>query len=234
MDTPTLKYGFVGAGFIARFQLAALRQLRGHRGGRRHVDGRRAGLRDAGGRLGPGRDEGLRHRGRAGEARRLRGHLRPQLRAGRGGRSHRRRRQGRGEAEGRHLREAAGPQHGRGAAPGRTRPVGRPANGVLREPDLHEARPGPAGAARAGAAADGAAGARQVGRGARRASRRLVLGPDQAGRRRALRHGVPQHRGGMVRPDAGRQADHVSRARRRSRRISGCSSGGCRPGARSC
>ena len=29
MDTPTLKYGFVGAGFIARFQLAALRQLRG-------------------------------------------------------------------------------------------------------------------------------------------------------------------------------------------------------------
>src|SRR5512139_220351 len=29
MDTPTLKYGFVGAGFIARFQLAALAQLRG-------------------------------------------------------------------------------------------------------------------------------------------------------------------------------------------------------------
>jgi predicted dehydrogenase len=29
MDTPTLRYGFIGAGFIARFQLAALRQLRG-------------------------------------------------------------------------------------------------------------------------------------------------------------------------------------------------------------
>jgi len=29
MATPTLRYGFVGAGFIARFQLAALRQLRG-------------------------------------------------------------------------------------------------------------------------------------------------------------------------------------------------------------
>ena len=29
MATPTLKYGFVGAGFLARFQLAALRQLRG-------------------------------------------------------------------------------------------------------------------------------------------------------------------------------------------------------------
>jgi predicted dehydrogenase len=29
MDTPNLKYGFVGAGFIARFQLAALAQLRG-------------------------------------------------------------------------------------------------------------------------------------------------------------------------------------------------------------
>ena len=29
METPNLKYGFVGAGFIARFQLAALAQLRG-------------------------------------------------------------------------------------------------------------------------------------------------------------------------------------------------------------
>jgi len=29
METPTLKYGFVGAGFIARFQLAAIKQLRG-------------------------------------------------------------------------------------------------------------------------------------------------------------------------------------------------------------
>ena len=29
MDGSTLTYGFVGAGFIARFQLAALRQLRG-------------------------------------------------------------------------------------------------------------------------------------------------------------------------------------------------------------
>ena len=29
MHTPNLTYGFVGAGFIARFQLAALRQLRG-------------------------------------------------------------------------------------------------------------------------------------------------------------------------------------------------------------
>ncbi len=29
MDTPNLRYGFVGAGFIARFQLAALAQVRG-------------------------------------------------------------------------------------------------------------------------------------------------------------------------------------------------------------
>jgi len=29
MESPSLKYGFVGAGFIARFQLAAIRQLRG-------------------------------------------------------------------------------------------------------------------------------------------------------------------------------------------------------------
>ena len=29
MDSPSLKYGFVGAGFISRFQLAAIRQLRG-------------------------------------------------------------------------------------------------------------------------------------------------------------------------------------------------------------
>jgi predicted dehydrogenase len=29
MESTSLKYGFVGAGFIARFQLAAIRQLRG-------------------------------------------------------------------------------------------------------------------------------------------------------------------------------------------------------------
>ncbi len=57
--------------------------------------------------------------------------------------------------------------------------------------------------------ADGSALAGPVGRGARRAARRLVLGPDAAGRRRAVRHGLPQHRGGMARADAGRQAAHL-------------------------
>ena len=59
---------------------------------------------------------------------------------------------------------------------------------------------------------DGAARARALGRGARRSAQRLVLGSDAAGRRRAVRHGLPLHRAVVVRADAARQVADVSRA----------------------
>ena len=51
-----------------------------------------------------------------------------------------------------------------------------------------------------------------VGRGTRRAARGLVLGSHAPGRRRAVRHGVPQHRRRPARADPAGQGQHVPRA----------------------
>ena len=132
------------------------------------------------------------------------------------------------------LREAARAQPRRSAPGRRARARDRRAHRVLREPDPHEDAPAGARAARRVGGRDGAAHARARGRGARRPAQRVVLGPDPAGRRRALRHGLPQHRGRPLPAHAGRAADRGSSSRGPCRRTSACSSGDSRAGAPSC
>ena len=234
MRSGPLKYGFVGAGFNAKFHLAALRQLRGIEV---------AGVTAVGGApefAAMARGWGLGETVVYDSVYEMAQHVDcvavcapnfarvPIVEADRRGRQARR------GAEGRDLREAARAQRRRGAAPRGHGAVGEAAHGLLREPDLHEADPEPAGAARAGPEADGAALAGPVGRGARRAARRLVLGPDAAGRRRPVRHGLPQHRGGVARADAGRQAAHLPPAAGGERGHRAAQVGPARPGGRSC
>ena len=64
----------------------------------------------------------------------------------------------------------------------------------------------------AGRRRDGPAHARALGRRARRPAQQLVLGSDPAGRRRALRHGLPSHRGRLVPAHPARSPGHVPRA----------------------
>ena len=119
-------------------------------------------------------------------------------RAGRGGR-----------ARGHRLREAAGPQRGRGAAHGRAgQEGGRPAR-LPRGPALlarPRARPRHRLGARGRALGPSLPGPGR--RGAQRAPHALVLAGRAAGRRRAERHDVPQPRGGpLPAHQAGRAAE---------------------------
>ncbi len=70
-------------------------------------------------------------------------------------------------------------------------------------------------------------------RGTRRTARRLVLGPDEAGRRRAQRHGMPQHRGRLVRPDAEGEGITFLQPQSVSAEVA-LLKWGSRPGKRSC
>ena len=123
----SLRYGFVGAGFNAKFHLAALRQIRGIKvAGVMSVAGAPEFAKLAA-------DWGLGEPAVFDSVGEMAKHVdcvavcAPELRAPRDRRGDRRRREGGGCAEGRDLREAAGPERRRGAAPGRTGPVGRPA-----------------------------------------------------------------------------------------------------------
>ena len=82
---------------------------------------------------------------------------------------------------------------------------------------------------RDGAAHVGARGGR-----ARRPAQQLVLGSHAAGRRRALRHGLPFARGRLVPAHPARPSGHVPRSRRRCSPTSACSSGDSRGGDASC
>ena len=138
----TLRYGFVGAGFVARFHLPALRQLRGIEVAGVHGADRRAESLAAGARRGAWAT-----RSSTTASPRWRSTwtciavfapnfarvaiveaIVDAVKAG-------------AAAEGRDLREAARPQRRRGPAPGRAGAVGEPAHRLLREPDLHEADP---------------------------------------------------------------------------------------------
>ena len=73
----------------------------------------------------------------------------------------------------------------------RARARDRRAHRVLREPDPHEDAPAGACAARAVADAMGPLTLVALGEEHARSAQRVVLGPDAAGRRRAVRHGLP-------------------------------------------
>ena len=82
----------------------------------------------------------------------------------------------------------------------------RRADRLFRESDPHEDAAAGTRAARRVGGGDGTAHAGASRRGARRAAQRVVLGSHAARRRRALRHGLPQHRGRPL-PAHARRAD---------------------------